>query len=141
MKLGSVLTIVTFLATPLTAQLAVQPVAQLDRITVAIESSGLVKLSGAVHPNALIQNDAGPVEPTQRLGYISLLLKKTAAQQSALERLLEEQLDSSSANYHRWLTPEEYADRFGASPNDVATIVGWLQAQGLAIEATARGRD
>jgi len=40
------------------------------------------------------------------------------AQQAALEQLLKEQQDPASPNYHNWLTPETYADRFGASAAD-----------------------
>ena len=37
------------------------------------------------------------------------------AQQAALDRLLADQQTPSSPNYHKWLTPEQYADRFGLS--------------------------
>jgi subtilase family serine protease len=123
------------------AALAAPLCAQQDRINVAIESSHPIRLVGTVHPKASLQNDVGLVDPLQPLDYVSLIPRKTPVQQSALERLLEEQQDSSSPNYHRWLTPERYADRFGVSPNDLAKVVAWLQAMGLKVEGTARGRD
>jgi subtilase family serine protease len=115
--------------------------AQDDRIGAPVESSIRTTLSGTVHPKVTTQNEIGFADPLRRLDYVSLLLKKTPAQQNALERLLEQQLDSSSPNYHRWLTPEGYADRFGVSLNDLAKIAAWLGTQGFKIEATARGRD
>jgi subtilase family serine protease len=75
------------------------------------------------------------------LNYIVLALKPTAAQQADLDQLLAEQQDPASPNFRKWLTPEQYADRFGASSSDIAQIVAWLQSQGLTVISTARGRN
>ena len=48
--------------------------------------------------------------------------------------------DPSSANYHKWLSPEQYADQFGVSPNDINRITAWLQSQGLQVKRVARSR-
>ena len=64
----------------------------------------------------------------------------TASQQADLEKLLREQLDPKSPNYHRWLTPEQYADRFGLSAADVNRVVQWLRQQGFADVMPARSR-
>ncbi|HSR06727.1 MAG TPA: protease pro-enzyme activation domain-containing protein, partial [Bryobacteraceae bacterium] len=69
------------------------------------------------------------------------MLKRSAAQQTALDQLLAEQQDRSSRNYHAWLTPEQFGDRFGASPNDVAQVVSWLQSEGLAVDEVSRARN
>ena len=85
--------------------------------------------------------DQGPVEPAFRVGYITLMLKKTDAQQAALEQLLQQQQDPASPNYHDWLTPEQYADRFGLSQSDLDKISAWLQSEGFTVEYVARGRN
>ena len=85
--------------------------------------------------------DLGPVEPAFRIGYITLMLKKTDAQQAALEQVLQQQQDPASPNYHDWLTPEQYADRFGLSQSDLDRISAWLRSQGFIVEYTARGRN
>jgi uncharacterized protein (TIGR03437 family) len=115
--------------------------AQPDRLTAPIDARRTVLLHGNVHAMAQPQFDQGPVEPAFRLGYITLMLKKTDAQQTALEQLLQEQQDLASPNYHNWLTPEQYADRFGLSQHDLDKISAWLQSQGFAVEYTARGRE
>jgi subtilase family serine protease len=69
------------------------------------------------------------------------MLKKTDAQQTALEQLLQQQQDPASPNYHDWLTPEQYADRFGLSQNDLDKISAWLQSEGFSVEYVARGRN
>ena len=75
------------------------------------------------------------------VGNITLVLRPSAAQQSALEQLLHDQQDPASASYHKWLTPETYADRFGVSPADMAKLADWLTSEGFTVRLTARGRD
>ena len=50
--------------------------------------------------------------------YITLTLAPSASQQADLDKLLVAQQTAGSANYHQWLTPEEYAQRFGVSDAD-----------------------
>ena len=71
---------------------------------------------------------------------ITIMFKPSGAQQAALEQFLGEQQDPGSPNYHKWLTPEEFGDRFGLSPNDVNVIVSWLQTQGFTVDDVARTR-
>ncbi|MGA2117115.1 MAG: protease pro-enzyme activation domain-containing protein [Bryobacteraceae bacterium] len=81
------------------------------------------------------------MEPGFRLGNITLILRPAAARQAALEQLLTDQQDPASPEYHSWLTPETYAERFGTSTADLDRIAAWLGAQGFAVQYTARGRD
>ena len=115
--------------------------AQPDRTTAPIDARRTVVLKNNVHPLAQPRFDQGPVEPAFRLGYVTLMLKKTDAQQAALDRLLAEQQDPASPNYHNWLTPEQYAERFGVSQHDLDKISAWLRSEGFTVEYVARGRD
>lgn len=114
---------------------------QPDRIAGAIGSSEAVVLAGNVPAQAQPQYDQGAVESSFELPCITMLLQPSTSQQAALQRLLAQQQDRSSPNYHKWLTPEQYADRFGVSPNDVEKIATWLRAQGFGIVQSAHGRD
>ena len=114
--------------------------AQQDRITGRIENSRMLALEGSVRHEAQPQFDQGPVDPSFKMGYISLLLKSSTEQQLMLNGLLAEQQDPFSPNYHKWITPEEYADRFGLSQNDIDKIAAWVQLQGFAIDYVARSR-
>ena len=116
-------------------------VAQPERIAAPIDARRTVVLKGNVQPLAQPRFDQGPVEAAFRVGYITLMLKKTDAQQAALEELLQQQQDPASPNYHDWLTPEQYADRFGLSQNDMDKISAWLRSEGFTVESTARGRN
>src|SRR5664280_1687691 len=108
--------------------------AQPDRISAPIDARRTVVLKGHIHPMAQPRFDQGPAEPAFRLSYITLMLKKTDAQQAALEQLLQQQQDPASPNYHDWLTPEQYAERFGLSPSDLDKISAWLQSEGFTVE-------
>lgn len=112
-----------------------------DRITGRIENRQRVVLKGGIHPNALPQYDQGPVEPSFRISHVTLGMKRSAGQQADLEKLLAEQQDPASPQYHKWLTPEDYAARFGLSQNDIGKIAAWLRSQGLTVETVARGRN
>jgi subtilase family serine protease len=112
-----------------------------DRITGALSSGQTVTLSGNVNHKALPQYDQGPADPGLRFGSIMLLTMPTPSQQKALTRLLAEQQDPKSPNYHKWLTPEQWAERFGLSANDVRKITAWLIAQGFNDIRVARGRN
>jgi len=112
-----------------------------DRITGALASGETVKLTGNVHHKALPQYDQGPVDPAMRLGTITLLTLPTPSQQKALAQLLVQQQDPKSPNYHKWLTPQQYADRFGLSQKDVQQMAGWLKSQGFSLVEVAHGRN
>jgi subtilase family serine protease len=112
-----------------------------DRVSGGISGGPAVQLTGNVHHLALTQFDQGAVDPAMQLGTITLLTMPTAAQQQALKQLLAKQQDRKSPNYHKWLTPEQFADRFGLSKNDIQQIAGWLTAQGFTMVHTARGRN
>ncbi len=115
--------------------------AQPDRIVATIDNSQTVVLKGNVHPKAQPQYDQGRAESSMKLPYITILTKPTAGQQAELKRFLKQQQDPSSPNYRKGLTPEQYADRFGLSPNDISKITDWLLSQGFTIAQVARGRD
>ncbi len=112
-----------------------------DRISGPIASGQLVRLSGGVPHQAKTQYDQGSVDPSLKLGYMTLLTVPSASQQKALDQLLVQQQDPRSPQYHKWLTPEQYADRFGLSPNDIQRITNWLLSQGFLISNVARGRN
>jgi uncharacterized protein (TIGR03437 family) len=115
--------------------------AQPDRITTEINGSERVSLTGSLHPRARLEADQGRVDPSFKLGYMTITMKPSAVQQAALETLLEQQQDRSSPGFHRWLTPEQFGDRFGVSNSDLAKVTAWIESQGLHIESLARARN
>jgi len=113
--------------------------AQRDRITHVLDNYRTVVVPGQVNPMAKAEFDRGAVPGTFALRGLTLTVRRTAAQQKDLNQLLASQQNPSSRQYHKWLTPEAFAKRFGASSNDLATLRQWLEGQGFQIRAVARG--
>jgi subtilase family serine protease len=53
--------------------------------------------------------------------------------QDALEPLLRDQTDSTSANYHHWLTPAQFKAQFGPDSSHVAKVRAELEAAGFTV--------
>lgn len=121
--------------------LSVSADAQQSRITKSIDHSQRTVLSGHIHPKATAANDRGRVAPGLQLSYVTLSFNQSAAQKSDLTKLLADQQNPSSPDYHHWLTPAQYADRFGLSAQDIGEVEQWLRGQGLSIAAVAQGRN
>jgi subtilase family serine protease len=111
-----------------------------SRITQAIDDRNTIALRGSVHPLLQKATDQGRMDGATRLEGVSLIFKRTAEQDAAAEKFLEELQNPNSQSYHRWLTPEQYADRYGLSTSDLNKVTSWLRSQGFTVNRTARGR-
>jgi subtilase family serine protease len=105
-----------------------------------IQDKERFRMTGHVHPRATAENDVGTLDASETLPAITLIFRQTPQQQADLDRLLTAQQDPSSADYHRWLSPEEYADRFGASADDIGKITAWLEQHNLHVTTVGRAR-
>ncbi len=122
------------------ACLGLFPSAYADRIPQAIDTATISRMRGSVSPLARREFDRGKVNAALTMQGMKLVFKPTPAQQGDLDTLLLQQQDPTSANYHRWLTPEQYADRFGLSPADIQRAAQWLRQQGFRDVTPARSR-
>ena len=111
------------------------------RIQSEISSSEMSTLKGSLHPLAQARSDAGRVPSNTRLNGISIFFSRSAAQQADLEALIAAQQDPSSPLYHQWLTPDQFAARFGMSQADLDKVQTWLQQQGFQIDSVARSKN
>ena len=112
-----------------------------NQIAQRINEGGRFTLNGNVHPLAQSKYDQGRARPALKLERITLVLKPSGIKAADLDLLLIELQDPNSNNYHKWLTPESYARRFGASQPDIARFSEWLTAQGLTVTGVARARN
>ena len=111
------------------------------RLSTPIQKTQLFRLSGSTPAKARIARDQGAAPANLRMDDITIHFKPSTAQQSALEKLLRDQQDPTSPDYRRWLTPEEYANRFGLNAEDLQRISEWLTSEGLSVNLHARGRS
>ncbi len=110
-----------------------------DRISEAPEDGAMVARLGDVHPLARKEFDTGRAKPEVRLDRLILVLQPDSDQQKALDTFLTEVQDPESANYRRWLTPEEFGEHFGVSGNDIRPVTAWLERHGLEIDELPAG--
>jgi len=110
------------------------------RITQAVDETNLTVLRGNVHPLARGEFDQGAVSDGQPLHRMLLLLQRGADQEAALQKLLDDQQNKSSANYHAWLTPAQFGQQFGPADADIQTVTNWLQSHGFQITNVTAGR-
>jgi pro-kumamolisin-like protein/MBG domain-containing protein len=109
-----------------------QSVERPSRITHEIDSNQLVTLHGHVRADLASAPDLGPVEDELPLR-LYLVLQRTPEQQAELDNLIARQQQPTAPEYHKWLTPQEFGARFGASPEDIAKITMWLESRGLRV--------
>ena len=84
-----------------TTDRAVPSSANQARITQAIDEKNRVVLHGNLHPLARPEFDRGPAPLDLRLDRMLLVLKRSPEQETALQRLLDDQQDKSSPRYRR----------------------------------------
>ena len=111
-----------------------------SRIVVQVNESALVTLRGNTHPLAQSQFDRGAAPPDFPMARMLLVLKRSDAQEAALEALLDAQQDRNSASYHQWLTPDAFGRQFGPSDQDIQTVASWLLSHGFQVAPISRGR-
>src|ERR1700726_4920006 len=107
-----------------------------NRIAARIDEAQVTTLQGNVHPMARGDFDQGVVSAETPLEHMVLQLEPSAAQQAALDALVEAQHDPHSPSYHQWLTPAQYGSRVGASQQDLVKITGWLTEHGFIVNET-----
>src|SRR5258708_33639065 len=111
------------------------------RIRSEVNNSEVSTLKSSLHPLAQAQFDAGRMPADFRLHGISIVFNRSAAQQADLEMLIAAQQDPTSALYHQWLTPDQFAARFGMAQADIETVQAWLQQRGFSVDSVARTKN
>ena len=119
----------------------VSPAAPSDRVTGPVDVSKVRAVPGNLHRLARPEFDQGAAAADMRMGFMLILFKPAAAQQSELDALLAAQQNPSSPLFHRWLSPEEFGHRFGLSAGDGAQVTAWLRSQGFTVNELARARN
>jgi subtilase family serine protease len=59
---------------------------------------------------------------------------------AALNNLVQQIYSPASTNFHRYLTPEQFAEQFGPTEQDYQTVIGFAQAGGLEVVGTFGNR-
>ena len=95
-------------------------------------------LPGLVPPVAATLSPLGPLPATNRLELAMALPLRNAQELTARLRQL---YDPASTNYHRYLTPKEFAADFGPTEADYQKVLDFARTNGLAVVGTYDNRQ
>src|SRR5689334_2179769 len=104
------------------------------RIARPIDERRLIRLPGTTHPLTRRARDLGGVPANLSIDRILLQLSSSPEQQAELDHLLTDLYDPASPQFHQWLTPEQFGERFGPAPADVDAVAQWLTIQGFRVD-------
>ena len=98
-------------------------------------AGAVVKLKGN-HPAELAR--LGPVVHADPAMGLHLTVVLGIHDQAKLDQLLANQQNPSSSQYHQWLTPQQFNERFGPTQAQTNAVVQWLKSQGLEVNSINR---
>jgi hypothetical protein len=110
------------------------------RVTQTVDEGNRLMLRGNVHPMARAAFDRGAVAESQPASRMALLLQRSPEQETALRQLLDQQQDKSSANYHKWLAPDQFGKQYGPADQDIQAVTDWLTSRGFTGIKVGAGR-
>jgi len=117
-----------------------QPVVP-NRIAGPIDENARIPLHGYVHPLANAVNDRGAAPDSMPLPRMHLVLSRSASQEASLKQFISDVHTPGTANYHQWLTPDQFGQQFGPSDQDIATVESWLSAHGFEVSGVEPGKQ
>lgn len=110
------------------------------RIVQQIDERQLVPLR-STSALARFGKDVGAAPDNLQMDRLTLVLKRTDAQRAELDKLVDQQQNPSSPLFHKWLTPEEFGQRYGIAEEDLNKTIAWLQSHGFKVDTVWAGRD
>jgi subtilase family serine protease len=140
MQLKRLQTLVLFLVFTLSAAVALAAPGGLGAHKRVVNDDDTVRVAGNVHEGARADRDAGPTDVNLRMDKMVLVLTPRADAAERPDQLIVRLHDPASPDYHHWLTPEEYGQRFGISDADLHEVTSWLQRQGFTVDQIVAGR-
>ncbi len=111
------------------------------RVAQRVSDTEFRTLPNTAAPFARTQSDTGRLPGSAPMRRILLMLTPSSDQEASLKRLLNSQNDPASPDYQRWLTPEQYGERFGPADADVQQVSLWLVQNGFQVDQIAAGRQ
>ena len=105
-----------------------------NRVLDAIDTRSTAALPGSISPRIAAGLDMGRLDPATPLNGVTIYFSPTPEQQAQLDALVAAQQTPGSPYYHAWLTPAQYANKFGLSDADLAKVEGWLESEGFNVD-------
>lgn len=103
----------------------------------SIQAAGRQFLNGHVPEAVAASRAVGAVPPATPM---SLAIGLPLRNQTELETLLQQLADPASPKFRQYLTPAQFAERFGPSEEDYLALAAFFQANGLSVAGTHPNR-
>ena len=110
------------------------------RVVGKVDDSKRTTLYGHVSSAVRSGTDLGRLDPSTQSQHMVLVLKSSDEQKHELRRVLDEQQDKNTANYHQWVTPDQFGQYFGVHDSDIAQITAWLESHGLTVDDVSKSK-
>ena len=111
------------------------------RVVEVLDPGNRIALPGKVRPWIKKASDLGELPGGTAAPHMLLLLQRSPQQEQGLEEYLSDLQNPASSNYHRWLTPAQFADAYGVDADDVHAVTGWLQSEGFTIDRISKAMN
>lgn len=102
-------------------------------ITQNLDEAKLVMLRGNVRPEATAVNDRGAVPEDFAMEHMLLQLQRPPELEKELQQFIDDLHDAQSPNFHKWLTAQQFGERFGVAQQDVDSVTRWLESFGFKV--------
>src|SRR6516164_4199517 len=80
-----------------------------------------------------ITRQLAPIGDLSRSNTLNLAIGLPLRNQLVLSNLIVHLYDPSSSNYHKYLTPQQFADKFGPTDEDYRILIQFANANGLVV--------
>jgi subtilase family serine protease len=92
-------------------------------------------------PAAVAALNLQPVDRLPGTNRLHIAISLPLRNQALLLKLFREIYDPASTNFHRFLTPEQFTEKFGPSEQDYSAVMEFAKANGLAVTGPHPGRS
>jgi subtilase family serine protease len=99
--------------------------------SIKVDESSLTRLHGQVSRAARPEFDRGRAPDNLPQEHILMMLRRTGPKEQDLQHFIGQQYDPHSPDFHRWLTPRQFGERFGPSTQDIGEVTQWLTQHGF----------
>jgi subtilase family serine protease len=91
-------------------------------------------------PAALTRLHLQPMGRLTSTNRLSLAIGLPLRNQRALTNFLQQLYDPTSTNYHRYLTPEQFTEKFGPTEKDYQAVIAFARKNGFEVTGTHSNR-
>ena len=110
------------------------------RVTRKVDNGKRSMLRGHVPAALRTAKDLRHLDPNTRSDHMIMVLRSDEQQKREIRRVIDEQQDKRTVNYHQWATPQEFGAHFGVHDDDIAQIKAWLASQGLTVDDVSQSK-